>query len=298
MSSSQSTAMSFPLEEPTALQPSEGGAPLSAVQLRSRLLVIQDVMRSVMQEGQDYGKIPGTEKPTLFKPGAEKLCVTFRLAAGAPIVESVPEFDPRVVRYRVQVPILNADGSVLAVGVGECSTGEEKYQWRRPVHVREYEAASEFDRREKWTRAGDVWQQVRVNPSDIANTVLKMGHKRAYVHAVIMATAAGAIFTQDLEDLPEGVDPVGSDETPTPPRQPIQPPQRKASARAPQQPARAANGSSFISEAQAKRFWAIAKNNGHADGGKAFLLERGIASDREIPRDQYEALCAEVNASE
>ena len=73
-------------------------------------------MRSVMQDGQDYGVIPGTDKPTLYKPGAEKLCVTFRLAAGAPMVEQVPEFDPRVIRYRVQVPVLNADGSVLAFG--------------------------------------------------------------------------------------------------------------------------------------------------------------------------------------
>ena len=63
-----------------------------------------------------------------------------------------------------------------------------------------------------------------MNPSDVANTVLKMAHKRAYVHAVIMATAAGAIFTQDTEDLPEGIETGPSTERKAPPA----PPQRKA----------------------------------------------------------------------
>lgn len=207
----------------TALVTSEALAPLSAVQLKARLAVIQDVMRSVMQKDTDYGVIPGTDKPSLFKPGAEKLCVTFRLSAGAPEIEAVPEYTGDI-RYRVRVPISTASGQLIAVGVGECSTGEEKYRWRRPVHENEYKAAPEDMRREKWTRQGDVWQQVRVNPSDVANTVLKMAHKRAYVHGVIMATAAGAIFTQDIEDLPEGIDTANGAER----KPPIQPPQRKS----------------------------------------------------------------------
>lgn len=179
-------------------------APLSAAELRTRLAVIQSVMRDVMQEGADFGVIPGTDKPTLYKPGAEKLCVTFRLAAGDPLIEPVQEVTGDI-RYRVRVPIIAPDGTVLAVGVGECSTGEEKYRWRRPVHEYEFDAALETDRRVKWTRKGETWPQVRVHPADVANTVLKMAHKRAYVHGVIMATAAGAIFTQDIEDLPDGV---------------------------------------------------------------------------------------------
>lgn len=188
----------------TTLQPAEDGAPLSSSQLRSRLAVIQDVLKHVMVNDVDYGTIPGTQKPTLYKPGAEKLCVTFRLAADTPTIEAVPDYSGDI-RYRVQVPIRAANGAILAVGIGECSTGEEKYRWRRPVHQAEYDAAAEDQKRQKWTRDGDVWEQVRVNPPDVANTVLKMAHKRAYIHAVIMATAAGAIFTQDIEDLPEGV---------------------------------------------------------------------------------------------
>lgn len=210
----------------STLQPSEAGIPLSATQLLARLATIQDVMKRVMKDGQDFGIIPGTQKPTLYKPGAEKLCVTFRLSAGAPIIDSVPEFTGDT-RYRVQVPIVASDGTVLAVGVGECSTGEEKYRWRRPVHAAEFQSAPDDQKRQKFTREGDVWDQVRVNPADVANTVLKMAHKRAYVHGVIMATAAGAIFTQDIEDLPDGVD--TGDGAPAKP--PIQPPQRKSVSR-------------------------------------------------------------------
>lgn len=209
------------------LQPAENGHALTSAQLLSRLAVIQDVMRRVMQDGADYGVIPGTQKPTLYKPGAEKLCVTFRLAPTDPVIELIPELTGDI-RYRVRVPIMSADGSVVAVGVGECSTGEEKYRWRRPVHVNEFTNAPEDQKRDKYQRDGSVWSQVRVNPADVANTVLKMAHKRAYVHGVIMATAAGAIFTQDIEDLPDGV--MAEDVAQAAPKPTIQPPQRKASA--------------------------------------------------------------------
>lgn len=215
--------------ELTTLQPAEGGTPLTAQQLKARLATIQAVMRDVMQKDVDYGVIPGTDKPSLFKPGAEKLCVTFRLTADDPMIDAVQDGTVDI-RYRVRVPVRSSDGSVLAVGIGECSTGEEKYRWRRPVHPKEFDAAPEDMRREKWTRGGDIWQQVRVSPPDVANTVLKMAHKRAYVHAVIMATAAGAIFTQDIEDLPDGVD--HADVKPA-----VQQPQRKAAPAAAKPPA-------------------------------------------------------------
>ncbi len=226
-------------QEIATLPPAEFGQPLTSKQVRSRLAVIQDVLQHVMQKEVDFGVIPGTDKPTLLKPGAEKICVTFRLSADTPDIESVPELSGDI-RYRVRVPIRSADGTVVAVGVGECSTGEEKYRWRRPVHPKEYDAAPEDRRREKWTRKGDVWKQVRVEPADVANTVLKMAHKRAYVHGVIMATAAGSIFAQDLEDRPEGLEDEGDG------RSRVSKPQERGQA-----PVDAEDG--YISEPQVRR---------------------------------------------
>lgn len=38
-----------------------------------RYQAMKDFIEAVLRESVDYGKIPGTDKNTLFKPGAEKL---------------------------------------------------------------------------------------------------------------------------------------------------------------------------------------------------------------------------------
>src|SRR6185369_6401125 len=48
-------------------------------------------------------------------------------------------------------------------------------------------------------------QQVRTNPADVANTILKMAKKRGLVDAILTVTAASDIFTQDIEDLPDEI---------------------------------------------------------------------------------------------
>ena len=45
--------------------------------------------------------------------------------------------------------------------------------------------------------------QIRTEPADIVNTVLKMASKRAHIAMVINVLAASDIFAQDLEDLTE-----------------------------------------------------------------------------------------------
>jgi hypothetical protein len=52
---------------------------VQAGELVARLDVIREAMHDAMREGVDYGVIPGTGKPTLLKPGAEKLGVLFQL---------------------------------------------------------------------------------------------------------------------------------------------------------------------------------------------------------------------------
>jgi hypothetical protein len=57
------------------------GRPLTVGEITAQSMVIHRILNEVMVEGIHYGKIPGTgDKPTLLQPGAEKLCVTFRLA--------------------------------------------------------------------------------------------------------------------------------------------------------------------------------------------------------------------------
>lgn len=179
-----------------------GNRSLTAADVRAQVNLMQDVMQEVMKDGTHYGKIPGTQSKSLYKAGAEKLMTTFRLAA-KPEVEDLSENGE--IAYRVTVSLLTANGTFVGAGIGECSSAEEKYSWRAAVHKKEWDATPENRRRVKYYRDGKEVQQVRTNPADVANTILKMAKKRAQVDAVITATAASDIFTQDIEDLPEEV---------------------------------------------------------------------------------------------
>lgn len=173
-------------------------------QLQARMQRLLEVVANVLEDGKDYGKIPGTDKPALYKPGAEKLCVAFELAPVDPNIDDLSTLD--AVRYRLHVPIEAPSGRVIAVGIGEASTNEEKYRWKRAVCDEEFDETPADCRREKWARGqsgGKPYKtkQVRTSPADLANTVLKMAHKRALIHGTLLATAASSVFNQDLEDF-------------------------------------------------------------------------------------------------
>lgn len=171
---------------------------MSAQQVLQHAMVVQEVMRAVMRPGVHFGEIPGTDKPTLFQPGADKLCMTFRIA---------PEFDIQdlstsdCVRYRVTCRgVHQLSGVTLGSCVGEASSNEEKYKWRRSVTDEEFDATPPAMRRVKYGKRWNT-KQVRTEPADVANTVLKMAEKRAKIGMVLNVTAASDMFGQDLEDL-------------------------------------------------------------------------------------------------
>ena len=165
---------------------------------------IRDIKKAVMKEGVHYGTIPGCgDKPTLLKPGAETLLVTFRIS-GEPIIEDLST--PDEARYRVNIQAKSiVTQAFLGSGIGECSSHEEKYRWRKAICKEEFDETAEDRKRMKWGRKKDGGtyqiQQVRTNKADLANTVLKMAKKRALVDAALTVTAASDVFTQDLDEM-------------------------------------------------------------------------------------------------
>lgn len=201
--------------------------PLSAGEIQNQVNVIQHVMKQVMKKDVHYGVIPGCNDPCLYKPGAEKIMATFRLSA-EPEVKDLSTEDK--IRYQVTVRLVSPSGHFVGAGVGECSSGEEKYKWRRAVCDEEFSETEPGRKREKWCRGykgrpNYKLQQVRTEPDDLANTILKMAKKRALVDAVLTATAASDCFTQDIDDLP----PEYVDGEAAPPRQPARQQQRTGS---------------------------------------------------------------------
>jgi len=175
--------------------------PLTADQLKSQISLIQRAMKAVMKDGTHYGKIPGTQKKTLYKAGSEVLLTMFHVSV-EPEVADLSTSDE--VRYRVRaVGRHQLTGTLIGIGVGECSSNEEKYRWRNSVCDEEFDEAQDDRRRIKWQRYGDQVsqrKQVRTVPADVANTVLKMAKKRAQVDLTLTGLAASDIFTQDIGD--------------------------------------------------------------------------------------------------
>lgn len=173
----------------------------SVVEIRQRVNLVQEVMQNIMKRDTHYGTIPGTPKPTLYKPGAEVLCVTFRIAQEYKIEDLSSDGHAR---YRVTcIGRHQTTGITLGEGVGECSSGEEKYKWRGAACKAELDYTPENMRRKKFYKNGNTVDQIRTEPADLANTILKMACKRAMIAMTLNVTAASDIFTQDIEDIPE-----------------------------------------------------------------------------------------------
>jgi len=98
--------------------------------VRGQVNLIQEIMQSVMKKDEHYGVIPGTgTKPTLLKAGAEKLCLTFRLAPDYEIEEKVDGPHIRITSKCVLTHI--PSGQRFGSGMGSCSTREAKYAYRK-----------------------------------------------------------------------------------------------------------------------------------------------------------------------
>lgn len=188
----------------TEVAPIEAEKSLTAKDMKAQVQRIQEVMQAVMKPQEHYGTIPGCgTKPTLLKAGAEKLMMTFRLAVD-PQIEDLSANGVR--RYRVITRVTaQSTGLFLGSGVGECSSDEEKYAWREAVCKEEWDETDVGNRRDKWRKGNPpyVIHQIHTNPSDVANTILKMAKKRSLVDAILTVTAASDIFTQDLEEMGE-----------------------------------------------------------------------------------------------
>lgn len=128
----------------------------------------QGVIQKTLHQNHDFGVVPGTNKPTLLKPGAEKILMLMGLRSEFDIVDSTRDFEKGFFQYQVRCKLYK-DSLLITEGLGACNTREKKY--------------------------------IKSDAYTIDNTVLKMAKKRALVDATLLVASLSDVFTQDMEDL-------------------------------------------------------------------------------------------------
>lgn len=193
----------------------------SAHQQLQRVEDFKRVVRELFVQGHDYGTIPGTgDKPTLLKPGAEKLIKLLGLADQYDFMEKTEDWERGFFNYTVRCRLVSLEtGQIVAEGLGNCNSWESKYRWRW-AWPNELSDAEKVGLKQRSTRNGS--RQYRVENEDIAsqvNTILKMAKKRAQMDAALSAGRLSDVFTQDLEDITENRRAAAGDhdEPPAPP---------------------------------------------------------------------------------
>ena len=160
---------------------------------------VQVLVQNQLKQGHDYDTIPGTSKPTLLKPGAEKILMLFGLTSEYDFLEKIEDYEKGIFAYTVKC-ILSKNGQKITEGLGSCNSKENKYRWR---WVKE-----KIDGQVVYKTKTNKWgqEEYQIENDEIfsqANTILKMAKKRSQIDAVLTVASLSELFTQDLEDMRE-----------------------------------------------------------------------------------------------
>lgn len=164
----------------------------------NKIAQMQAVVQKTLKNGQDYGEVPGTNKPTLLKPGGEKICMLFGLNPEYDFLQTTEEYDKEFFSYNIKCTLYR-NGQAVAQGVGSCNSKEKKYKF---INVDEIPNGYMGYQEEFIDKYGKT--KYKINNPDICslvNTILKMAKKRAFVDAVLQVASLSEVFTQDLEDM-------------------------------------------------------------------------------------------------
>ena len=190
----------------------------------SAIAEFQQACQQYMVKGVDFGSpFPGSDKMSLLKPGAEKVCRLAGVADRYEVLESICDYDKglRMVTIRCNLANLATD-QIVTSGLGECSSYESKYRYRW-VYIREVQelglVPGTLLSRTRTGRNGGEYTQYRLENADIVDqfgTVIKMARKRSLVDAALGIARLSEIFTQDGDDLPSNAQPAPAQARPAP----------------------------------------------------------------------------------
>lgn len=220
---------------------------------------LMEWVRSSLIEGVDFGSIQtrrGPSKPSLWKPGAEKICGMLGVIVRFPNLQDYEQAALHAVELQniiIRCEIIDASGRIVAQGIGARSLKQDY---------------------------GDI------------NKSLKMAEKSAHIDAALRMAGLSEVFTQDLEDMSfkeQDAALAGSRAEQNHPTSSS--PAREPSGSGPVPPGK--NGTSqFITTLQHKRLEARINELGLArDRVKSWISRSwGVEHLNRLPRARYEAL--------
>jgi hypothetical protein len=200
----------------------------AAVERRKQLVAFT---QKLMVQGRDYGVIPGTtDKPTLLKPGAEKLLNYFGLTTQFQIIDKEQDWtgdhhngEP-FFHYEIRCQIYYRE-QLIAEGFGCCNSWEKKFRNRTAKRLcpschqptimlskfnggyycnpKQGGCGKNFPANDP--QLANQKEDKVANPDiyDQLNTILKIAKKRACLDGTLLAVNASEFFSQDLEDFAE-----------------------------------------------------------------------------------------------
>ena len=195
-----------------------------------RYNAVTEFVSRVLRNDVDYGVIPGTDKRTLLKPGAEKLTTFFGLSTRFQLLERIEDWTGEqhggepFFYYLYRCQLFRGD-VLIAEGDASCNSRETKYRWREAQRVcpacgqsaiikgreefgggwlcfkKKGGCGAKFPDGDQTIESQQTGRVFNPDIADQVNTIQKMSQKRALVGAVLLAVNASEFFTQDIEDM-------------------------------------------------------------------------------------------------
>ena len=213
---------------------------------------ITQFIQGALKPERDFGVIPGTDRATLLKAGAERILMGFDCMAVDEVVESEADHNAEI-QYSLpkwvlaEPPMRNGQQDKEEIerlkknGTHRWAKDHKKGGWIFQEKISEegvslgyyrYVVRTKIVRRDTGEVIGSgigacstaEAKYIR-NPRDAENTVIKMAKKRALVDATLSTFALSERFTQDVEDIAENkaarqghvIDTVGHEDPPPAP---------------------------------------------------------------------------------
>lgn len=188
----------------------------------------QALVHRELTPGVDYGVIPGTDKPTLLKPGAEKIAKLLDLEDWYEVERAIEDWDKPLFSYRTRchLTVIGTERKVgVSEGVGECNSMEARFRWREAkrkcpacgteaiikgkqewgggwvCHKKQGGCGVKFKDGDQTIESQKVGRVLNDDIYSQVNSILKQSKKRSLVDASLSAGRLSNLFTQDMEDL-------------------------------------------------------------------------------------------------